>query len=301
MRSSCVGGLRNGKKPERMSPVSTEASATASTVVSVQRPGFKRKRRSIYVDLALFAGCVAIGVWLIVLGATSGSYRWEWYRIPRYLFEIEDGVFYAGPLLEGMWVTIKISFWSFILMVLLGLTTAVLSLSKSILGRAIARTYVELIRNTPLLIQLFIVYFVLAPILGIDRVTAGILCLAAFEGAYAAEIFRAGLAAVPQGQWEAGRCIGLSPYKLYRYVVVPQAAKIVLPPLAGQSVSLVKDSAIVSVIAVYELTTQGRDIIAQTLLTFEVWFVVAALYLTLTISLSTAVAYVERHFRRWHA
>ncbi len=72
MRSSCVGGLRNGKKPERMSPVSTEASATASTVVSLQRPGFKRKRRSIYVDLALFAGCVAIGVWLIVIGATSG-------------------------------------------------------------------------------------------------------------------------------------------------------------------------------------------------------------------------------------
>ena len=126
---------------------------------------------------------------------------------------------------------------------------------------------------------------------------AGILCLAAFEGAYAAEIFRAGLQAVPRGQWEAGYCVGLSKTKVYRYVVLPQAIRMVLPPLAGQSISLIKDSAIVTVIAVYELASDARDLIASTLLTFEVWLTVAALYLMLTGSLSILVGYMEKRLR----
>ncbi len=260
-------------------------------------PKPKRRKRSTYVEIALFLVCVLALVWLILEGGRTGGYHWEWYRIPRYLFRTIDGEIYLGTLMQGLVITLKITFWSFLLMVVLGLTTAILSMSDSVIGRLVALVYVETIRNTPLLIQLFIFYFVLAPVVGLDRYVTGILCLAAFEGAYAAEIFRAGLAAVPRGQWEAGYCIGLTTPRLYRYVVLPQAIRIILPPLTGQSISLIKDSAIVSVIAVYELTTEGRDIIAATLLTFEVWFTVAGLYLVLTLSLSLLVGYLEERLR----
>ena len=266
--------------------------ADGDTGPAAPRP--KRPRRLSYVDIVLFSALVLALVWLVIAGAQAGGYHWEWYRIPRYLFRTIDGEIYLGPLMQGLVVTLKITFWSFLLMVVFGLTTAILSMSESVVGRLAALVYVESIRNTPLLIQLFIFYFVLAPTIGLDRFVTGILCLAAFEGAYAAEIFRAGL---PRGQWEAGYCIGLTTPRLYRSVVLPQAIRIILPPLTGQSISLIKDSAIVSVIAVYELTTEGRDIIAATLLTFEVWFTVAGLYLVLTTSLSLLVSYLERRLR----
>lgn len=275
--------------------VSHHRSADGDAGLAAPRP--KRRRLSTYLNIALYLAFVLALVWLVVWGGRSGSYHWEWYRIPRYLFKTIDGEIYLGTLLQGLVITLKIAFWSFPLMVVLGLTTAILSTSNSIIGRLIALVYVESIRNTPLLIQLFIFYFVLAPVIGLDRYFTGILTLAAFEGAYAAEIFRAGLAAVPRGQWEAGYCVGLTTPRLYRYVVLPQAIRIILPPLTGQSISLIKDSSIVSVIAVYELTTEGRDIIAATLLTFEVWFTVAGLYLVLTMSLSLLVNYLEGRLR----
>lgn len=275
--------------------VSHHRSADGDAGLAAPRP--KRRRLSTYLNIALYLAFVLALVWLVVWGGRSGSYHWEWYRIPRYLFKTIDGEIYLGTLLQGLVITLKIAFWSFPLMVVLGLTTAILSMSNSVIGRLIALVYVESIRNTPLLIQLFIFYFVLAPVIGLDRYFTGILTLAAFEGAYAAEIFRAGLAAVPRGQWEAGYCVGLTTPRLYRYVVLPQAIRIILPPLTGQSISLIKDSSIVSVIAVYELTTEGRDIIAATLLTFEVWFTVAGLYLVLTMSLSLLVNYLEGRLR----
>ncbi|MFP6745193.1 MAG: amino acid ABC transporter permease [Alphaproteobacteria bacterium] len=272
-----------------------QRTAGGDSVLAAPKP--QRRRRSTYLNIAVFLAFVLALVWLIISGGRSGGYHWEWYRIPRYLVRTIEGEYYLGPLLQGLVITLKITFWSFLLMVVLGLTTAILSMSNSVIGRLVALVYVELIRNTPLLIQLFIFYFMLAPVIGLDRYVTGILCLAAFEGAYAAEIFRAGLAAVPRGQWEAGYCVGLTTPRLYRYVVLPQAIRIILPPLTGQSISLIKDSAIVSVIAVYELTTEGRDIIAATLLTFEVWFTVAALYLVLTMSLSFLVSYLEGRLR----
>jgi polar amino acid transport system permease protein len=170
--------------------------------------------------------------------------------------------------------------------------------SASIVGRGLARGYVELIRNTPLLVQLYVVYFALSPVLGLDRTTAAVLTLALFEGAYAAEMFRAGLDSVPKGQWEAGDALGLSRFRLYRHVILPQAVRLVLPPLTGQTVSLIKDSAIVSVIAVFDLTTEARNIIAETFLVFEVWFTVALIYLSLTVTLSFAVTVLEHRLQR---
>ena len=178
-----------------------------------------------------------------------------------------------------------------------GLIAALLRLSDSFVGRATARCYVEIIRNTPLLVQIFFLYFVLAPILGFSRFYAGVLALSLFEGAYASEIFRAGIVSIQKGQWEAAHSLGLSKYGTYRYVILPQAIRRVLPPLTGQAISLIKDSALVSTIAIYDLTMEGRAIIAETFLTFEIWFTIAAIYLTITISLSIIVNVMEQRFR----
>jgi polar amino acid transport system permease protein len=158
----------------------------------------------------------------------------------------------------------------------------------------VARVYLEAARNTPLLVQLFFIYFVLAPVLGIDRFTSAVLALSFFEGAYASEIFRAGIVSIHKGQWEAAYSLGLSTWDTYIRVVLPQAVRRIVPPLTGQAVSLVKDSALVSTIAIYDLTMQGQTLVAQTFLAFEIWFTVAGMYLLLTVSLSIVAWYLER-------
>lgn len=251
-------------------------------------------RWRVVFDSLAFVALLAGLAWLLVQGAGALHYNWQWYRIPQYLYRVEDGVFYPGPLLRGLGVTLELSGWSLLLTLAFGLTTALLQRSTSWVGHALARVYVEIVRNTPMLVQLYLVYFVLAPILEMERFTAAVLALAIFEGAYAAEIFRAGIEAVPRGQWEAAEALGLSRSVIYRYVILPQAVRVVLPPLTGLAVSLIKHSALVSVIAVADLTTEGRNLIADTFMTFEVWFTVAALYLALTTSLSLLVGWLER-------
>lgn len=206
-------------------------------------------------------------------------------------------MFLPGPLLEGLMVTFRISGVSLVLAFVLGLVTALFRLSNSFLARLLARGYLEIIRNTPLLVQLFFIYFVLGPILDIDRFTSAVLALSLFEGAYASEIFRAGIVSIHKGQWEAAHSLGLSTLETYRYIILPQALRRILPPLTGQAVSLIKDSALVSVIAVYDLTMRGQEIIAETYLAFEVWFTVAAMYLVVTVTLSTLVYIMEKRYR----
>lgn len=236
----------------------------------------------------------ALVVWLVLRGATAMGYSWQWYRVPPYFARFIDGELIWGPLALGLVETVRISALSLVLALLAGLAAALLRLSASAVGRAMAIGYVELIRNTPLLVQLYIAYFVLAPVLGLDRWWTGVLCLALFEGAFAAEIFRAGIAAVPRGQGEAAASLGLGGWDTQRYVILPQAVRLMLPPLANLAVSLVKHSAIVSVIAVVELTTEARNIISDTYMSFEIWFTVAGLYLLLTATLSLLAGQLER-------
>jgi len=257
----------------------------------------RRRWRLAFDTLAFLTVLLGLG-WLIVEGASGLHYNWQWYRIPQYLYRLEDGAFYPGPLLRGLGVTLELTGWSVLLTVVFGLAAALLQRSSSWAGHAVARLYVEIVRNTPMLVQLYLVYFILAPILDLDRFVAAALALALFEGAFAAEIFRAGIEAIPRGQWEAGRALGLPSHAVHRFVILPQAIHLVLPPLTGLAVSLIKHSALVSVIAVADLTTEGRNLIADTFMTFELWFTVAALYLALTTSLSFLVSWLER---RWPA
>ncbi len=240
----------------------------------------------------------AVIAWLIHAGAAAMEYRWQWYRVGPFFYRIIDGEFIPGPLIKGIIVTVQLAGVSSVLSILIGALTAIGRLSNSIAGRAIATIYLEIIRNTPLLVQLFMFYFVLAPIFGIDRFWAGVLCLAAFEGSFAAEIIRGGIQAVERGQYEAGDATGLSKFDKYLYVIIPQALPLILPPLTGLLISLIKHSAIVSVIAVAELTTEGLNLISDTYMAFEIWFIVAGMYLVLTTSLSVLVNILEVKMNR---
>lgn len=247
------------------------------------------------LQFALLAGGL---VWLTFQGAAGMGYNWQWYRVPQYIARVWEGQLVWGPLALGFIETVRLSAIAFVATLALGILMAVLRLARSAVGRAVAIAYTELIRNTPLLVQLYIVYFVLAPIVGLDRYWTAILCLTLFEAAFAAEIFRGGIMAVPKGQWEAAASLGLTRLQAYRDIVLPQAVRIVLPPLTGLAVSLVKHSSIVSVIAVLELTTEGRNIISETYMAFEIWLTVAAMYLAITVSLSLAAAWLEARLAR---
>jgi polar amino acid transport system permease protein len=235
--------------------------------------------------------------WLLVQSADSIGYNWQWYRIPRYLFTKSDAGIIAGPLLQGLKITLTISLAGLFFALIIGTLTAVLRLSNSFVGRGLAVLYLEISRNTPLLIQIFFIYFVLGPALGLERLPAAILALSLFEGAYTSEILRAGIQSVAAGQVEAARSLGLTTFATYRHIILPQALRTVLPPLTSQAISLIKDSALVSTIAIYDLTMQAQAIIAETYLTFEIWFTVAAMYFAITFLLSLLVGILEKRLR----
>jgi polar amino acid transport system permease protein len=254
-------------------------------------------RRIPFRDLAGFAILAALAGWLLLSGSRELGYNWQWYRVPRYLYRTVDGAFVPGPLLRGLLVTFRITALGLVLALCFGLATAFLRLSGSPLGRGLARLYVEIVRNTPLLVQIFFIYFVLAPVIGLDRFVSAVLALSLFEGAYASEILRAGIVSIHPGQWEAAYSLGMDTLRTYRHVVLPQAVRRVVPPLTSQAISLVKDSALVSTISLFDLTMQGQTIIAETYLTFEIWFTVAAIYLMITIPLSMGVNLLEKLLR----
>ena len=236
--------------------------------------------------------------YLIWRGAEAMEYNWQWYRVEPFFYRVIDGEVIWGPLVWGLIQTLKLASIAGVIAIAIGFITAFARLSNSIAGRIIAKWYLEAIRNTPLLVQLFLFYFVLAPIFGIDRFWAGILCLAFFEGSFAAEIIRGGIVGVDKGQFEGADAIGLSLADKYRFIIVPQSLPLILPPLTGLLISLIKHSAIVSVIAVSELTTAGLNLIADTFMAFEIWFLVAGIYLAVTITMSVGVSLFERSLNK---
>ena len=201
-----------------------------------------------------------------------------------------------GPLMKGLWTTLWLSAISSLFALFLGLITGLARVSQNFTARGLAAVYVECIRGTPLLVQIFIAYFFLGTVFDLSRNVCGVGALALFAGAYVAEIVRAGIQAIPKGQSEAARSLGMTKAQTMLEIVLPQAFKKILPPLSGQFISLIKDSSLVSVIAITDLTKSGREIITSTFATFEVWLVVAAMYLLVTSVLSQLVFYMERRF-----
>ncbi|MCH8181954.1 MAG: amino acid ABC transporter permease [Proteobacteria bacterium] len=273
------------------------------TVAEVGRPRASRaplklRKRSPIIDVLQVAVLAAVLIWFTLKGAGAINYNWQWYRVPVMFYRVVDGEFILGPLIEGLFMTLKISGAALILALFIGLATALLRRSNSYSGRALAYGYLELIRNTPLIVQIYLFYFVLAPIVGTTPFWTGVIALAVFEGSFTAEIFRAGIESVKKGQWEASDSLGLPRHETFRRVVLPQALPLMLPPLTGQMVSLIKHSAILSAVAVFDLTTVGLDLIADTFMAFEVWLSVAGVYLALTITLSVSVSLFENRIRK---
>ena len=208
----------------------------------------------------------------------------------------QRSVLQQGILIKGLIMTLKISVYATFFGLIIGLFAGLGRIAKNPMLRGLSTIYVELIRGTPLLVQLFIFYYFLGTVLGFGRISAGVMALAFFAGAYVAEIVRAGIQSIHPGQMEAARSLGMNYFQAMGNIILPQAFKRIMPPLAGQFISLVKDSSLVSVIAITDLTKAGREVITSTFATFEIWFTVAGLYLVLTFTLSMLVRYIERRF-----
>lgn len=202
-------------------------------------------------------------------------------------------------LLVGAGVTIQITALSTAIGFVIGLIVGVARISNLRLLRMLAEVYVEFFRGTPLLVQIFLFYFALPVITGqrIDPFIAAISACGINSGAYVAEIFRAGIQSIDDGQMEAGRSLGMTWLQTMRYIIVPQAFKRVIPPLGNEFIAMLKDSSLVSVIGFEELTRRGQLIIAKTYGSFEIWMSVAVIYLVMTLTISRFVAYLERRYR----
>ena len=256
-------------------------------------------------------------------------YDWQWEAIPQFLFRYDpqSDRWLPNYLIHGLLTTIRLSLWSGLLALVLGLGFALARVSNWLYWRLMARSYIELLRNLPPLVIVFLLYFFLAeqlvPILDLQTIAtqaspqaqqllallfappgqtsaffSAVVTLALFESAYVAEIVRAGIESVDRGQWDAGYALGLTRLQSLHHVILPQAIRRVLPRLAGQMISLIKDSAIVSIISIEELTYQGTQLMASTYLTIEVWLTIAALYFLLTFPCSLLVNRIDRVLNR---
>ncbi|MEZ4527433.1 MAG: amino acid ABC transporter permease [Desulfobacterales bacterium] len=211
----------------------------------------------------------------------------------------------VGILLLGLWLTLKVSFIAIVFGIFLGLFTGLARLSANPALKWSAITYIEIIRGSPLLVQIFIWYFVLGTLINdllarsgisyqVPPLWFGVAALAFFTGAYVAEMVRAGIQSIHRGQTEAARSLGMNYVQTMSHVILPQAMRRILPPLAGQFISLIKDSSLLGIIAIRELTKATREVVTTSLQPFELWFVCALLYLVLTFGLSMFVQYLER-------
>ena len=202
-------------------------------------------------------------------------------------------------LLVGAGITIEISALSVGFGLLIGTVLGVCRICLNKPLRYFAAIYVELIRGTPLLVQIFVAYFALPLLTGsrVDPFIAAIAACSINSGAYVAEIFRGGIQSIDVGQMEAGRSLGLTWSQTMRFVILPQAFKRIIPPLGNEFIAMLKDSSLVSVIGFEELTRRGQLIIARTYASLEIWTAVAFIYLVMTFTISRFVAYLERRYR----
>ena len=228
--------------------------------------------------------------------------------VGRYVYDGETLATYErwkpGLLIIGLWLTLKISVIATIGGVVIGTIGGLTRISSNPALKWLTVCYVELIRGSPLMVQILIWYFVLGTVIndllavsGMGRLPAfwyGAASLACFAGAYVTEIVRAGIQSIHRGQTEAARSLGMSYAQSMRYIILPQALRRILPPLAGQFISLIKDSSLLGIIAIRDLTKAAREIVSASLQPFEVYLLLAVLYLVLTFSLSMLVQNMEK-------
>ncbi|ACZ11161.1 amino acid ABC transporter permease [Sulfurospirillum deleyianum] len=203
-----------------------------------------------------------------------------------------------GPLVEGLLVTLEISGLAAILAFSMGALLAFMRISHYQFLKDIATIYIAIIRGTPLLVQIFIFYFIIATIFEIERFFAGAISLGLFFGAYIAEVLRGAIQSIDKGQYEAAKSLGMNYPQTMLYIIMPQALKRALPTLVGEMIALVKDSSLVSVISITDLTKVGREIVANTFSPFETWLIIAAVYFMITFLLTAFGHKIETKMKK---
>ena len=295
-------------------------------------PPTRRRSRVHALDAVVLAVVVGFVGYVVYRVDSVLVYRWDWSVIPGYLFrwDEETGALVPNLLIKGLITTIRLSVWALILATVLGVLLGLARTSGRLLPRLIGWAYVEFVRNIPPVPFLFLFYFFLSsqimPLLGIreladglgphattvvewlfgpvallENFVSGTIVLALMSGAYIAEIVRAGILAVPKGQREAGGALGLSHWQVMRLVILPQAIQRVVPPLAGQFITLIKDSSLVALISIQELSFLAMEIAISEQRFFEVWLSVGAMYFVICYALALLFGRLEarmgRHLR----
>ena len=290
------------------------------------------KLRFGWLDALILAVAFGLIGYVLHQAQSHFHYNWDWRLIPGYFarHDAERG-WMLNLLGQGFLATVRLALWGSLLAALIGGAMGVCRVSRSLFLRLLSRTYVELIRNLPPLVFIFIFYFFISsqlmPVLDVENRIAnaapetlnalallfgppellpnflsGLICLALFEGAYVTEIIRAGIEAIPKGQWDAARALGMNSGQVMSRVVLPQAVQQMIPALAGQFISLIKDSSLISLISIQEMTFAGTELAVSSGRVFEVWLTVAALYFLLCFGLARLFRRLERRlgqYRHW--
>ncbi len=285
--------------------------------------------RFTWLDALLIALILGAMAWVAHRVNTELHYKWDWGQIvPNYFFRYDQPKqrWVTNLLTDGFLMTIRLALWASLAAAVMGVFLGLCRVSTVLFFRAVGLVYVELIRNVPAIVFMFALFFFISgqivPLLGVEafirdaranspnlifaidvflskpelltNFVAGLIVLAVFEAAWVAEIIRAGVESIPKGQWEAARALGLSPWAVMRDVILPQAVQKVLPPLAGQFINVIKDSSLVALISIQELTFAAFEISVSTGRVFEVWISCAMVYFTVCFALSSAFRRLER-------
>jgi len=280
------------------------------------------------LDFVLLAALISAVAYVVIKMKTDLYYKWDWSSVLLYIVRydsIKDS-YVPGLLVSGLIVTFKLSVWSTILASIIGLVIGLVRIYAGAALKAASLIYVAIVRNIPSIVFIFIFYFFISGQIAdafslksfssessqyegiisflftsksmLPVFISAVLTLALYEGAYMAEIVRAGVESVEKGQSEAADALGLTWYQKMRHIILPQALKRILSPMAGQIISVIKDSAIVSVISVQELTFRGTELMASTYKTYEIWITITAMYFLLTYSCSVLVGSIENRMQR---
>ncbi len=285
------------------------------------------RRHNYILDSILLVLLAGFFIWVVYRLKLGLGYTWNWKVIPQFFLRVHDGRLQMNVLTLGFLTTIRLSFWVVLFSVFIGTFAGILGSGKSVFFKLLVRTYVEFTRNTPPLVLVFIFYFFvgsqLMQVIGVEEwvrnsplwvkdlirvlfstperfpeFLSAVLTLSLYEGAYITEIVRGGLLSISKGQFEASHALGLSEADTYVFVILPQVFKNILPSLTSQAISVIKDSSIVSIISIQELTFQGMELMASTYLIFEIWITITALYFILTYTLSHLAGRLEKRLIR---
>ncbi|KPL95832.1 amino acid ABC transporter permease [Vibrio splendidus] len=298
---------------------------SSTSALTTPKPNVHMKpwyQRLNLLDGVLLAVMCVFSGWLYYRSAVGINYQWRWEDAFTLIF-IPPSQGSIPYFFQGLIATLRLSLWSMVLALSFGTLLGVARHSKIAFFKTPALIFIQLVRNIPPLVFVFIFYFFvsnqLIPLLGLESIlrehngeinavqdflfgpanlwenlASGVICIGLLSSAYIAEVIRAGLEGIPKGQWEAADSLGLSALSKYRFVVGPQVLTAITPPLAGQAISLVKDTSIVSLISIQEMTFVGTEMANSSGLIFEIWLIVGFVYFALCFALSRLFKVIEQ-------